>query len=150
MLRYFHVSFAHCSLYFFFRLPFDFLSLVISLFYLSYSLITLPFCARVLYNFLFTTWSRYSFAYKALIFRGLTEGPSHWSFHFSRVHKRSGLFPLCTVEGFYFHGFSQGLAYLLFFIFAGLQKVPLVDLRFLFLRVNRRFHSLLLFFVFVG
>ena len=46
MLRYFHVSFAHCSLLFF-RLPFDSLSLVISLFYLSYSLVSLPFCARV-------------------------------------------------------------------------------------------------------
>ena len=32
---------------FFFRLPFDSLSLVITLFYLSYSLVSLPFCARV-------------------------------------------------------------------------------------------------------
>ena len=31
----------------FFRLPFDFLSLVINLFYLCYSLVSLTFCARV-------------------------------------------------------------------------------------------------------
>ena len=53
MVRYFHVHFAHCSL--FFRLPFDFLSVIVYLLILSHCRFTLGF----LYNFLVTTWSRF-------------------------------------------------------------------------------------------
>ena len=101
MLPYFHVSFAHCSLYLF-RSPFDFLPSVIV--YFSYLISRRITQNRQLHRI----------------------GPAYLLLFIFRVYKRSRL----LIEGFYFCGVNRSFHSLLLFLSSWVNERPACVLNF--------------------